>query len=108
MMPSGNAGLMTRMIQVSRPTSRPKIQRPVSVSGAVTGPAGRVSLATSTRYLPAAEVSLFVPVETVAAITWAWLAFEEVPSGPTVVGGLVVLAAVFHGTRPSGNLATVS
>ena len=80
----------------------------IAVMGAVTGPAGRVSLATSTRYLPAAEVSLFVPVETVAAITWAWLAFEEVPSGPTVVGGLVVLAAVFHGTRPSGNLATVS
>jgi len=80
----------------------------VAVMGAITGPAGRVSLATSTRYLPAAEVSLFVPVETVAAITWAWLAFDEVPSRTTVLGGLVVLAAVFHGTRRSGNLATVS
>ena len=35
------------------------------IMGAVAGPLGRVALASATRYLPAAEVSLFTPVETV-------------------------------------------
>jgi drug/metabolite transporter (DMT)-like permease len=67
--------------------------------GGVTGPAGRVALASSTRYLPAAEVGLFAPVETVAATTWAWLAFGESPSLNTAAGGVVVLGALVYGTR---------
>jgi len=68
------------------------------VMGAVAGPLGRVALASATRYLPAAEVSLFTPVETVAATVWAWLAFDETPAAATYVGGAIVIAAVLWGT----------
>lgn len=71
----------------------------LAVMGLVTGPAGRVALATSTRFLSAADVGLFTPVETVAATTWAWIFLAEPPPLPTVVGGIVVLAAVTYGTR---------
>ena len=69
----------------------------LALLGMVTGPMGRVSIATATRYLPAAQVGLFTPVETVAATTWAWLFLNEAPTGATVVGGLIVIAAVIVG-----------
>ncbi len=65
--------------------------------GVITGPAGRVSIATSTRYLPAAQVGLFVPVETLAATTWAWLFLSEAPASSTMIGGLIVIVAVVFG-----------
>lgn len=66
--------------------------------GGISGPLARVMLATSTRYLPVATVSLFTPVETVAASIWAWLAFAERPIATTWIGGAIVLAAVLYGT----------
>lgn len=69
----------------------------LAVLGILTGPAGRVSIATATRYLPAAQVALFTPVETVAATTWAALFLDELPSTATVIGGLIVIAAVISG-----------
>ena len=66
--------------------------------GGISGPAGRVAVATSTRYLPAAQVSLFTPVETVAATTWAWLFLSETPPAFTVIGGVTVLVAVAYGS----------
>lgn len=66
--------------------------------GAIVGPLARVMLAASTRYLPVATVSLFTPVETVAASIWAWLAFDERPIATTWIGGTIVLAAVLYGT----------
>ncbi len=71
----------------------------LALLGTLTGPAGRIAVATATRYLPAAVVSLFTPVETVAATTWAWLFLAETPPGLTIVGGAVVLAAVGFGSR---------
>ncbi len=71
----------------------------LAVLGTVTGPAGRISVASSTRYLPAAVVSLFTPVETVAATTWAWLFLDETPPAMTFAGGAIVLAAVLYGSR---------
>lgn len=73
----------------------------LAVVGLVTGPAGRVSIATATRFLPAAQVGLFTPVETVAASTWAALFLDELPSTATVVGALVVVAAVTFGVTSS-------
>ncbi len=70
--------------------------------GTVTGPAARIAVATATRYLSVARVSLFTPVETVAATTWAWLFLSETPPGLTIVGGLVVIAAVIYGSAPQG------
>lgn len=79
----------------------------LAVMGVLTGPAGRVSLATSTRYLSAAEVGLFPPVETVAATVWAWLFLTEPPPVLTVIGGLLVIVAVVYGTRPRSVTSTV-
>lgn len=43
------------------------------------------------RYLPAAEVSLILLLETVLGPFWVWLALGEVPDAQTFVGGAVVL-----------------
>lgn len=66
--------------------------------GLLFNPVGRISYTTAPKYAPTSEVALFTPVETVAATTWAWIFFSEEPSGRTVVGGVVVLAAVLYGT----------
>jgi drug/metabolite transporter (DMT)-like permease len=68
--------------------------------GAVVGPLARVLIATAPRYLPATEVALFAPVETVLATLWAYLAFDEAPSTRTWVGGAIILAAVLWGVWP--------
>jgi drug/metabolite transporter (DMT)-like permease len=70
----------------------------IALMGFALGPLGRVALASATRYLPAAEVSLFTPVETIAASLWAWLFFSEVPSGTTWIGGAAIVAALVYGT----------
>lgn len=67
--------------------------------GGVLGPAGRVMVASATRYITGAQVGLFVPVETVAATTWAWLFLDEPAPLTTVLGGLIVLGAVWYGSR---------
>jgi len=69
----------------------------LAIIGGLTGSLGRVSVATSTKYLPASRVGLFVPVETVAAIVWAWLFLDETPTALVIVGGLIVIAAVIYG-----------
>lgn len=77
--------------------------------GAVFGPAARVLLAMAPRHLPAAEVGLFVPVETVAASVWAWLFFDEAPVTATIVGGAIIVGAVFWGTwTPRSSLRLAS
>jgi drug/metabolite transporter (DMT)-like permease len=76
--------------------------------GLITGPAGRVSIATSTRYLPAAQVGLFVPVETLAATTWAWIFLNEVPASSTIIGGLIVIVAVVFGVALQQNSKAVA
>ena len=66
--------------------------------GLVFNPFGRVANTYAPRFAPVAEVALFTPIETVAASTWAWLAFSELPSTATFVGGAVVIAGVLYGT----------
>lgn len=66
--------------------------------GALFGPIARVMLAMAPRYLPAAEVGLFTPIETVAATIWAWVFFNESPVLATYIGGAIVVAAVVWGT----------
>ena len=70
----------------------------VGLMGALFGPLSRVLIAEAPKHLNAAEVGLFVPVETVAASLWAWLFFSEVPPGTTVIGGIVVVLGVLWGT----------
>ena len=44
--------------------------------------------------IPAGEAALMGVLEVVLAPIWVWLAFDEVPSGATLLGGGLVLAAV--------------
>lgn len=71
--------------------------------GAILGPTARVMLASAPRYLPAAQVSLFTPIETIAATVWAYIFFNEQPPGRTYVGGVIVVAAVVLGIWQQNN-----
>ncbi len=48
----------------------------------------------ASRHVPAAEVTLLMLLEVVAAPVWVWIAFGEVPAILTVIGGCVVLGGV--------------
>ena len=56
--------------------------------------AGFILMILGARYVPAAQVGLFALVEPVLGPTWAWMVVSEVPAGTTLIGGLVILAAV--------------
>ncbi len=66
--------------------------------GLVFGPLARVMIAEAPKHLPAAEVGLFAPVETVTATLWAWVFFSEAPAATTVLGGVIIVSAVLWGT----------
>jgi drug/metabolite transporter (DMT)-like permease len=51
-------------------------------------------LTLGTRLISATEAALVSAIETPLAPLWVWLAFAEIPSWPTVVGGIIVMAAV--------------
>jgi drug/metabolite transporter (DMT)-like permease len=54
-----------------------------------------VTLAEGARYLPAAETGLLSALETPLAPVWAWLLLSEIPNSETILGGSIILAAVF-------------
>ena len=70
----------------------------IALMGLVFGPLARVLIAEAPKHLPAAEVGLFAPIETVAASMWAWLFFSEAPPTATIIGGVIIVAAVLWGT----------
>ena len=73
--------------------------------GGFFGPTARLCMSTATRHAMAAEVSLFTPVETIAASFWVWMWFDEVPPTPTFIGGAIVVVAVFYGlTGPAAEV----
>ena len=51
-------------------------------------------IATGPRYIPAAEVALFLLLETVLGALLVWLAVGEVPTLATVVGGLILVVVL--------------
>ena len=51
------------------------------------------------RLLPAADAGLISILETVLAPLWVWLVFAETPDANTLIGGAVILAAVFSTVR---------
>ncbi|MCP5038253.1 MAG: DMT family transporter [Rhodobacteraceae bacterium] len=57
--------------------------------------ASTVLLATGPRYLPSAEVALLVLLESVLAPLLVWAALGEAPGNWAMVGGAVVIAALF-------------
>ena len=67
------------------------------ISGLIQMPLANFLLAIGPRYLPAAEVSLFLLLETVTAPIWVWLILGEVPPAKTLAGGgLILLTLILH------------
>ncbi len=66
----------------------------LAIDGIVMIPLAFFCLATGPRYLKAAEVGMFYLLETVLAPVWVWLIFAEVPTVQSLVGGLVITAAL--------------
>ena len=57
--------------------------------------AGFLLITLGTRYVPAGEVALLAQSEIVLAPIWVWVFVDEVPRNPTLLGGAIVLTAVF-------------
>jgi drug/metabolite transporter (DMT)-like permease len=58
---------------------------------------GLILYSFSAKFLPAAELTLFLLVEMIGGILWVYLpifGIHEIPSLPTVVGGSIVLGAI--------------
>jgi len=58
---------------------------------------GLILFSISAKFLPAAELILLSLVEVVGGILWVYLpifGINEIPSLPTVVGGIIVLGAI--------------
>ncbi|MFW6415694.1 MAG: DMT family transporter [Thermodesulfobacteriota bacterium] len=65
--------------------------------GLIQMPTALVLIGTSTRYLPAPEVSLFLLIETVFAPIWVWLVLGENPPVLTFLGGgIIIITLVLH------------
>ena len=67
------------------------------ISGLIQMPLALLLMTIGTRYLPAAEVSLFLLLETVMAPIWVWLILGEVPPATTFAGGgIILLTLILH------------
>jgi len=64
------------------------------VSGFIQMPLAVALITIGPRYLPAAEVSLFLLLETVLAPLWVWLVLGETPPEAAIAGGMVIVAAL--------------
>jgi drug/metabolite transporter (DMT)-like permease len=60
---------------------------------------GIALLTAGARLIPAAQVGLISLLEVVLGPVWAWLALNERPSTPTLVGGAIVVLAIALQTR---------
>lgn len=67
----------------------------IAFQGLVLLPVGFGLYFTGTRYLPAAEVALIGLLETVLGPMLAWLVIAEVPTQHALIGGAIVVLAVF-------------
>jgi drug/metabolite transporter (DMT)-like permease len=88
---SGVAGLFflpAGGITVAEPTY-------ILVNGLVLLPLAFWCLATGPRYLSAPEVGMFYLIETVLAPIWVWIVFAETPTTQTVIGGSILILALF-------------
>jgi drug/metabolite transporter (DMT)-like permease len=64
------------------------------VSGLVLIPVATMLFTAAPRYLPAAQVGLFLPLETVLGTALVWLVADESPQPGALLGGAIVLGAL--------------
>jgi drug/metabolite transporter (DMT)-like permease len=57
------------------------------------------------RYIPAAEVGMIMPLETVLGTLIAWVVINEVPSTNALIGGSIVIVTLFLHSWYSAHLA---
>ena len=81
---AGGTGLAAPMVDVGLATAY----------GVLVIGAGIFMLTIGARHVPAAELLVLSLTEVVFASIWVWLAFGEVPSVLTLVGGLIVLGSI--------------
>jgi len=55
----------------------------------------------ATKYISSAEVGLFTTIETTMAPIWLWLFLNEIPPKMTIIGGTLVVFAIFINALPS-------
>jgi drug/metabolite transporter (DMT)-like permease len=55
---------------------------------------GLILLTIGGQMVSATENALINTLETPLVVAWVWVCFAEVPSGPSFVGGIIVMAAV--------------
>jgi drug/metabolite transporter (DMT)-like permease len=67
----------------------------LALNGLVTMPLATALLARGPRVLPSADVGMFFMLETFLTPVWIWMLFGEVPSDRVLLGGAVVIIAVF-------------
>ena len=58
------------------------------------------------RYMPAAEVGMIMPLETVLGTLIAWKVIHEAPSSNAIIGGTIVVVTLFFYAWYSANLAS--
>ena len=69
----------------------------LALFGALTMGLGMAMFTVGARRIPSAQAALLGALETPLAPLWVWLAFNEVPSVATFIGGGLILAAlVWH------------
>ena len=66
----------------------------VGVMGLLQMPLALVMMTEATRYLPSAEVSLFLVLEAILGSFWVWAVLGEEPPGATLIGGTIVIATL--------------
>ena len=66
----------------------------LAIMGLIQMPLAMVLMAIGTRYLPAAEISLFLLLETFLAPIWVWMALGEIPNSTTFLGGFLIIATL--------------
>ena len=66
----------------------------LALNGLVVIPTATALMAIGPRYLPSSEVAMFFLLDTVLTPVWAWMLFGELPSLHSIIGGVIVIAAL--------------
>ena len=94
----GPAGLLTALIaflMAADVTPAPEAIMPMLLMGVALTPLATWCLTIGPRYIPAPEVSLLMLIEAVFGPLIVWWALKEYPGNMTLIGGAIVLGAIF-------------
>jgi len=73
----------------------------LSIMGFIQIPFAMYFIFISTKYITSAEVSLFSTIETTMAPIWLWIFLNEIPPKMTIIGGTLVVCAIFINALPN-------